>query len=248
MTDDLDRCRLAILVDAENMKPEYMRQILPHVFKLGRPVIQYAFGDFSQPAAKPWVGFLRANVIEARQVTPAESGKNAADIALVVEAMRLALGGKCDALCIISSDRDFVALTTFLRGEGVDVYGFGLARTDKKYRQSCAKFFEVKDEALAGPGNSEKPQPALTLLSDATPKTGSALAIIVQEIARLADKEGWVTLQTLGLELGKRGLRAKDHGGANWGAVINRHEGLETRKDKTGRRSVRLALKGQAAA
>lgn len=234
MSDVLPLRRLALLIDAENMKPEYLRQILPHVFALGRPVIQYAYADFSAAVAKPWVEFLRKNVMEARQVTPASCGKNAADIALVVDAMDLALRGRCDAVCIVSSDRDFVALTLFLRREGIDVYGFGKAQTDKKYRQSCAKFFEVKDQVPA-PVVRAAPAPVV-----ACAEVGTDWAAIRTEIARLGAKQGWVKLQTVGCELGKRGLRSKDYGGANWAQVLSKAEGFELRADDTGRRSVRV--------
>lgn len=227
--------RLALLVDAENMKPEYMGQILPHVFALGRPVIQHAYADFSSAVAKSWVEFLRKNVMEARQVTPASCGKNAADIALVVDAMDLALRGRCDAVCIVSSDRDFMALTLYLRREGIDVYGFGKAQTDKKYRQSCAKFFEVKDQVVAPVVVKAAPVAAAT-----GGEPGTDWAAIRAEIARLGAKQGWSELQTLGCVLGKRGLRAKDHGGANWAQALSRAEGFELRADDTGRRSVRV--------
>lgn len=240
--------RLALLVDAENMKPEYLRQVLPEVFKIGRPVIQYAYGDFSTGAAKPWVEFLRENVIEARQVTAVKSGKNAADIALVVDAMELALRKKCDTFCILSSDRDFVALTTFLKREGIDAYGFGKADTDKKYRQSCAKFFEVKDSPAPSAQPAKPVAKEAPLNADGTVKvSGPNWPAILQEIARLSPSGGWVSLQSLGVVLGKRGIRAEDHGGANWGRVLANVEGMETRKDATGRRSVRIVAVKAAA-
>lgn len=246
MTQDAEKRRIALLVDAENIKPSLMCEVLPHVFKLGRPIIQLAYGDFSNPAARPWVEFLRKNVIEARQVTPSQSGKNAADIALVVDAMRLVLTGRCDALCIVSSDRDFVALMSFCRAEGFDAYGFGTEKTDRKYRQTCARFFEVKaedDVAVAAGVPRVKPvAPAVP-----TNATGPNWPAILQEIGRIAGKEGWVSLQTLGCVLGKRGIGASEHGGANWGQVFSRCDGFEVAKDATGRRSIRIAGAAKAA-
>lgn len=245
MTDSNTPRRIALLVDAENMHPQYMRKVLPHVFKLGRPIIQYAFGDFSNPSAKPWAEFLKKNVIEARQVTPAESRKNSADIALVVEAMRLALTGKCDALCIVSSDRDFVPLTTFLKSEGVDVYGFGANKTDKKYRQSCAKFFEVNldDEKGECVDVDERQQVGPEL------PTGSILnlPIILQEIAQLADDDGWAALQPLGITLSKRGLKSKHYGKAGWAKVFSATTLFEVRQNADNQRSVRVLREAKAA-
>ncbi|NLR71429.1 NYN domain-containing protein [Novosphingobium sp. ERN07] len=248
MIQDAEKRRIALLVDAENIQPSLMREVLPHVFKLGRPIIQLSYGDFTNPAAKPWVEFLRQNVIEARQVTPSQAGKNAADIALVVDAMRFLLTGKCDALCIVSSDRDFIALTSFCRAEGFDAYGFGTEKTDQKYRQTCAKFFEVKAEAeqVVTAAVPQPPQ-AKAIVSVPTNATGPNWPAILQEIGRLAGKEGWVSLQTLGCTLGKRGIGASEHGGSNWGQVFSRCDGFEVAKDNTGRRSIRIFGAAKAA-
>lgn len=249
MNDVLNNRRIALLVDAENICPLYMRQVLPHVFKLGRPTLQFAYGDFSNPSLKNWVEFLRRNPIEARQVTPAASGKNAADIALVVDAMALVLEGRCDSLCLVSSDRDFVALTTFMKGRGVDVFGFGKDTTAKKHRQSCAKFFELKvepqpkaDAATVGLPRPAAPQPA-----SAAPNGAKNWPRIKQELLRLQGKDGWVSLQTLGCVLGKIGVHAKDNGGANWGKVFGSAAGFELCKDQNGRRSVRVVAGVKAA-
>lgn len=254
MTENAAHRRIALLVDAENMQPEYMGQILPQVVKLGRPIIQYAFADFSNPAAKPWVEFLRHNIIEARQVTPAESGKNAADFALVIEAMQLVLRDKCDALCIVSSDRDFVALTTFLKAEGIAAYGFGKASTGNKYRQSCARFYEVSAEtavqrtqpaAQTRPAVQNKPA---SLAKSVDTQAGPNLPVILQEIVRLADKDGWASLLDLGRELGKLEVRAKDSGSANWAKLFNSLDGFEVRKEESGQRSVRVVVPVKTAA
>lgn len=240
--------RLGLLVDAENMHQNYMRKVLPHIFKLGRPIVQFAFGDFSIPAAKPWVEFLRTNVIEARQVTPSESGKNAADIALVVEAMRLALTGKCDALCVVSSDRDFVALTTFLKSEGFAVYGFGKSTTHKKYRQSCAKFFEVnldEEGAIAVPEVQDTPLKHAN--AGSLPVRQLNWPRILQAIAQLADSDGWAPLQPLGLELGRQGISVKAAGKANWAKVFSTVDDLELRQDEQNLRSVRIRPTAKAA-
>jgi hypothetical protein len=253
MTDAALTRRLALLVDAENIGPEFMRQIMPSVFKLGRPILQFAYGDFSNPCMKNWVEFLRRNLIEARQVTPAASGKNAADIALVVDAMAIALEGRCDSICLVSSDRDFVALTTFLKARGIDAYGFGKTSADKKFRQSCAKFFELRAEIKkAAASASEQTRlgdtvPSQTEVASAAPVGAKSWPKITQELLRLQGNGGWISLQTLGCELGKIGIHAKDNGGANWGKVFEAASGFELRKDATGRRSVRFSPAARAA-
>ncbi len=52
-------------------------------------------------------------------------GKNASDIALVIDAMDLLHSGRFDGLCLVSSDSDFTRLAARIREQGIDVFGFG---------------------------------------------------------------------------------------------------------------------------
>ena len=52
-------------------------------------------------------------------------GKNATDMALVIDAMDLLYSGNFDGFCIVSSDSDFTRLASRLRESGLTVYGFG---------------------------------------------------------------------------------------------------------------------------
>lgn len=231
--------RLALLVDAENISPAYFAQALPEVFKLGRPTIQYAYGDFTLPSAKSWVDFMRTNIIEPRQVTPFETGKNSADIALVVDAMELVLRKRCDALCIVSSDRDFAALTMFLRREGVDAYGFGKSLTDKKYRQSCAKFFELKDSERKV-GGAPPPSPAPKPASPAT-DTAPIRTAMAELAPGLAGADGWAKVSSVGQKLRAQGLLAKSFGKRTWTKVFESMGTYQLKSDGNGQPMVRIA-------
>jgi len=68
------------------------------------------------------------------------TGKNASDIALVIDAMDLLHTGRFDGFCLVSSDSDFTRLASRIREQGINVYGFGEQKTPESFRQACHRF------------------------------------------------------------------------------------------------------------
>src|SRR6516164_8855310 len=78
------------------------------------------------------------------------TGKNASDIALVIDAMDLLHSGRFDGFCLVSSDSDFTRLASRLREQGADDFGFGEQKTPESFRQARRKFIYARlDEALS---------------------------------------------------------------------------------------------------
>ena len=75
---------------------------------------------------KSWIEILQKHAIDPYQQFAYTSGKNASDIALVIDAMDLLHTGRFDGFCLVSSDSDFTRLASRLREQGADVYGFGI--------------------------------------------------------------------------------------------------------------------------
>ena len=67
-------------------------------------------------------------------------GKNASDMAMVVDAMALLYNDHPDAFGIVSSDADFTPLVMHLREKGAAVYGFGERKTPEPFRSACTRF------------------------------------------------------------------------------------------------------------
>lgn len=67
-------------------------------------------------------------------------GKNATDIALVIDAMELLYTQKPEAFCLVSSDADFTPLVMQLKANGHDVYGFGERKTPLPFVNACTTF------------------------------------------------------------------------------------------------------------
>ena len=76
-------------------------------------------------------------------------GKNAADIALAIDAVELSYRVRLDGFLLVSSDSDFTGLAQRLRECGFSVFGFGESRTPRAFRSACHRF-EIVGKAANG--------------------------------------------------------------------------------------------------
>jgi uncharacterized LabA/DUF88 family protein len=102
---------------------------------------------------KGWKDKLLAFAIRPIQQFSYSAGKNATDIALVIDAMELLYTQELDAFCIASSDADFTPLVMQLRANGHDVYGFGERKTPAPFVNACTTFLYF--DSLVDPEASE---------------------------------------------------------------------------------------------
>ena len=72
-----------------------------------------------------WEEQLHEHAIRPMQQYDYSKGKNASDMAMVIDAMALLYTDRPDAFGIVSSDADFTPLVMHLREKGAAVYGFG---------------------------------------------------------------------------------------------------------------------------
>ena len=117
------------------------------------------YGDFSGTRLK----ILGRHPGEARdhpdQHFAYTSGKNASDIALVIDAMDLLHSGRFDGFCLVSSDSDFTRLASRIREEGADVYGFGEQKTPESFRQACRRFIYTENLLPEAPATDARTRP-----------------------------------------------------------------------------------------
>lgn len=91
-----------------------------------------------------WQEAILRHAIDPMQQFAYVKGKNATDIALVIEAMDLLHSGEYDGFCLVSSDSDFASLAVRIRKSGLKAYGFGKKEAVLSFRQACDEFFEVE--------------------------------------------------------------------------------------------------------
>jgi hypothetical protein len=84
-------------------------------------------------------------------------GKSATDMRMTIDAMDLLYRGSVDGFGIMSSDSDFLPLAQRIREDGLQVYGFGTAKTPLSFQQACSRFFDVGALALADDGELDQP-------------------------------------------------------------------------------------------
>src|ERR1700720_992358 len=137
--------RLAILIDADNPSPRIAAGLFEEVAKFGEASVRRIYGDFSGAQLKSWADILQKYAIDPYQQFAYTKGKNASDIALVIDAMDLLHSGRFDGFCLVSSDSDFTRLASRLREQGADVFGFGADKTPKSFRKACRRFIYTEN-------------------------------------------------------------------------------------------------------
>lgn len=147
--------RIALLIDADNVSHGKIAAMLAELSKYGVANIRRAYGNWTSPGLKGWTARLLEHAIRPVQQFDYSQGKNATDMALVIDAMELLYTQKLDAFCIASSDADFTPLVMQLRANGHEVYGFGERKTPKPFVNACSTFLYL--DSL---GEESSPAPA----------------------------------------------------------------------------------------
>src|SRR4051812_192152 len=183
--------RFAVLIDAENTSPQIAAGLFEEVAKFGEASVRRIYGDFTGPELKRWSNILQKHAIDPYQQFAYTKGKNASDIALVIDAMDLLHSGRFDGFCLVSSDSDFTRLASRMREQGADVYGFGAQKTPESFRQACRRFIYT-----------ENLMPAATSVSPDTPAKGgplrprsAAIPMLRKAISQIESEDGWVALR-----------------------------------------------------
>lgn len=185
-----DAHALAVFIDFENLalgikpqgngrrkrKPEAldMRKVLERLVEKGKIVSKRAYADWSRYAE--YRSPLHELGIELTEIPErGMTGKNSADIRLVVDAMELSYAKEhIDTFVIVSGDSDFTPLVLRLKENGKSVLGVGMRdSTSDLLAQNCDEFIYYEDigaQKAESPAIGElvprKKRPAFKLLFD----------------------------------------------------------------------------------
>ncbi|KAK4161177.1 NYN domain-containing protein [Cladorrhinum sp. PSN259] len=116
--------KLAVLIDADNAPP-YMSQAL---LSEKKQLLKYSIQPIQQFAYT--------------------HGKNATDMAMIIDAMDLLYSDRFDGFCLVSSDSDFTRLAVRIREAGLSVYGFGNRTTPEPFVVACSRFIYTENITL----------------------------------------------------------------------------------------------------
>jgi uncharacterized LabA/DUF88 family protein len=192
--------RFAVLIDAENVPSNNIKQMMEEIAKYGAPTFKRIYADWTKPHISRWKNVLMENAITPIQQYSYTQGKNASDSAMIIDAMDILYTGRVDGFCIISSDSDFTRLALRLREAGMHVIGMGEKKTPAPFIAACNKFIYI--EILNAP-----PEPDVKNDDIATDTRSQMLlkkpdneliTIVSASITDLADESGWAFLGEVG--------------------------------------------------
>jgi len=148
MTDSTQVRRIALMLDFDNIvlglsnRASFRPQaILERVLESGKIVYKRAYADWSRfEKHKVKLHELGFDLLEIpkRSMT----GKNSADIRMVVDAMELVISKEhIDTFCLVTGDSDFTPLVSSLRENDKHVIGIGMRDSSSKLLiESCDEF------------------------------------------------------------------------------------------------------------
>ena len=246
MADETRLRRFAVLIDADNTSPRIVAGLFEEIAKFGEASVRRIYGDFSSPRLKSWADVLQKYAIDPYQQFAYTSGKNASDIALVIDAMDLLHSERFNGFCLVSSDSDFTRLASRLREEGADVYGFGARKTPESFRQACRRFIYTENLVPEVPATSTPKEGAAATPPAQAPD--SAVAILNKALAQMETEGGWIGLRAVGQRLANvvSDFDPRTYGFRNLSDLVRQSGAFEM--DEADGRAMRIRAKPAAAA
>ncbi|MDI5838182.1 NYN domain-containing protein [Shewanella xiamenensis] len=211
--------KIAVFIDADNAPARKFDVVLAELAKHGLISIRKAYGNWKSPNLKPWEEILHEYAIQPIQQFDLTKGKNASDIALVIDVMDILYTKDIDIICLISSDCDFTPLVTRALADGKTVFGFGERKAPAAFVNSCSRFLYLDAEPVVVAEEieviSEVTQPpptapdAVSKTEQAQPKTATPqkcnlksdtklINLLRQAIEATEEEEGWAQLGHIG--------------------------------------------------
>jgi hypothetical protein len=228
--------RFAVLIDADNTSPQIAEGLFEEVAKFGEASVRRIYGDFSSQRLKSWAEILQKHAIDPYQQFAYTTGKNASDIALVIDAMDLLHSGRFDGFCLVSSDSDFTRLASRLREQGAEVYGFGAQKTPESFRQACRRF--VYTENLLPRAQSEPGAPSKSV---PLKPPSAAIPVLNKALSQFETEDGWVSLGGVGKQVSNlvSDFDVRTYGAAKLSDLVRKTGAFEIGKAEGGQMRIR---------
>ncbi len=229
---------IGLLIDADNSPANKIEDVLDELAKYGVINIRRAYGNWKSHNLAGWEAELHEYAIQPIQQFAYSKGKNATDMALVIDAMDLLYTKHLEGIALVSSDSDFTPLVMRLRANGLKVYGFGEEKTPTPFVNACSRFLYLEKlgtqppeapatngKAIVSPRKSAKELKCDTKL----------MSLLRNAVASAADDAGWANLAAVGSHISKQAsFDQRNYGFAKLGDLIAEIDLFATEKrDKT---------------
>lgn len=229
--DDLKQ-KIALFIDADNAPAAKFEDVLSEVAKYGVVTIRKAYGNWKNPSLKPWEELLHEYAIQPIQQYDLTKGKNASDIALVIDAMDVMYTKNIDVMCFVSSDCDFTPMVTRALAEGKVVLGFGERKAPLPFVNACSKFLFLDQEPEPN-GTAQKKSKNL--------KSNTKLInLLRQAIESTEEDSGWAALGPVGSHISnKNSFDSRNYGYKNLSSLFKAIDLFELKRGPGNSYSVR---------
>lgn len=187
--------KIALFIDADNAPAEKFEDVLNEVANYGVVTIRKAYGNWKSPTLKAWEEMLHEYAIQPIQQYDLTKGKNASDIAMVIDAMDVMYTKQIDVMCFVSSDSDFTPLVTRVLAEGKVVLGFGERKTPSPFVNACSKFLFL---------DKEKEKTKSTIKPKNIKSDTKLINLLRQAIEATEDEDGWAALGPIGANISNK--------------------------------------------
>ena len=191
----MDERRVALLVDGENLSADHAGFLIRTSLDCGTLIVRRVFGAVTRIG-----GWTSAPGFRVVHIPPK---KDAADLALSLDALELALTRQVDEFVIATSDRDMTLVAMRLVELGFPVTGIGEDKAPIEFRKACRKFVTI---------------PVKTELAGKTLSFEDRMRDFLKREGK--ESEGWVTLSALGQPAAKaKGISKAEAGigkSASW--------------------------------
>ncbi len=239
--------RIAVLIDADNAPAAKIGAILSQVAKSGNAHVRRAYGNWKSPQMKGWEGRLQEFAIAPMQQFAYTKGKNASDIAMVIDAMDLLHQGVADGFAIVSSDADFTPLVMRLRQSGAEVLGFGARKAPDAFQNACSSFHflevlreddedEDVDEVDPGNGDSEDAQakrPSKRLDGTELRRDNRLVRMLRTAVDEAADDDGWAQLSQVSNQIrNQSSFEPSNYGYAKLSSLVEAIDLFEVKREQ----------------
>jgi uncharacterized protein (TIGR00288 family) len=205
--------KIALFIDADNAPANRFEDVLSEVAKYGVVTIRKAYGNWKKPSLKQWEELLHEYAIQPVQQYDLTKGKNASDIALVIDAMDVMYTKDIDVMCFVSSDCDFTPMVTRALAEGKVVLGFGERKAPPPFVNACSKFLFLDQEPKQ---NGTVQTKSKNMKSDT-----KLINLLRTAIESTEEDSGWAALGPVGAHISnKTSFDSRNYGYKNLSSLL----------------------------
>lgn len=224
---------IALLIDADNAPAAKIEFIISELASYGIVNIRKAYGNWKKAGLSGWEKVLHEHSIQPVQLFDLTKGKNASDMALLIDAMDILYTKDVQVFGLVTSDCDFNPLCQRLRAGGKRVIGFGDQKAPSAFVNSCSQFVYLD-------GGPTKRKSANELKGNTKLMNAFRNAV---EAAQ--DEDGWARLGPVGSHIANQSpFDHRTYGYAKLSDLFSAIDLFETRSvDNNGQKFFQVRLK-----